>query len=154
MSEENKEKLRQRSSKAIWQYDMNGNFIKEWESASEAARQLGMNASDISSCCNNKSKTAGRYIWTYKGKELKTEDIDKHKPFRYQCKPINQYSLDGKFIKKYDSIKDAVIENNFNPKNINSGISNICCCCSGTTKRAYNYIWRYADAELNENEVC
>lgn len=150
MSEENKIKLIQRSSKAIWQYDTDGNFIKEWVSAAEASRQLKIISSDISACCVDKLKTAGGYIWRHKGKELKAEDVEKHKPFRYQCRPIEQYSIDGKFIKRYKSIKEAVIDNNFNVK---SGISNIHYCCTGTTKKAYGYIWKYADDIMNENNV-
>ena len=150
MSEENKIKLSQRVRKAVWQYDINGNFIKEWTSITEASRQLKIIASDISACCNDKIKTAGGYIWRYKGEELKKEDVEKHKPLRYQCRPINQYSLDGKFIKRYDSIKDAAIDNNFNVK---SAISNIHYCCSGKTKKAYGFIWKYADNRIDIDEV-
>lgn len=150
MSEENKLKLSERSRKVILQYDLNGNFIKEWESAVSASKNLGIERSDITSCCNYKIKTSGGFIWRHKGDELQCEDIDKHKPFRYQCRPIEQYTKNGEFIKRYESIKSAVIENNFNN---NSGLSNIHYCCSGKTKSAYGYIWKYADEEQNINEA-
>lgn len=55
-----------KSSKPVLQYDLNGIFIKEWSSASEAARSLNIPISNICSCCNNQRKTASGYIWKYK----------------------------------------------------------------------------------------
>lgn len=53
----------------IIQYDKQGNFIKEWESAAEVERQLKISNGNISSCCSGKRKTAGSYIWKYKEEE-------------------------------------------------------------------------------------
>lgn len=50
----------------ILQFDKNNNLIKEWESISEAARILKTSKSHISSCCQNKRKTACKFIWKYK----------------------------------------------------------------------------------------
>ena len=38
-------------SKVVLQYDLNGNFIKEWPSTMEVQRQLGIRISHISECC-------------------------------------------------------------------------------------------------------
>ena len=54
-----------RKSKPIIQYDLQGNFIKEWASAAEAGRN-GYNSFNISSCCNNKLKSHKNYIWKFK----------------------------------------------------------------------------------------
>ena len=51
-------------SKTVFQYDLDGNFIKEWQSVAEAQRQLNIN--HISMCCLNKRKTCGGFIWRYK----------------------------------------------------------------------------------------
>lgn len=42
------------------------NFIKNWNSAKNAAEVLKINPQNISNCCKNKLKTAGGYIWKYK----------------------------------------------------------------------------------------
>ena len=55
-----------RCSKITFQYDLQDNFIKEWESVSEVARQLNINQKNISECCKGRRKTAGGYIWRYK----------------------------------------------------------------------------------------
>lgn len=38
---------------------------KEFSSAHEAARQLGLSQSGITRCCNGKYKTCGGYTWRY-----------------------------------------------------------------------------------------
>lgn len=53
-------------SKVILQYDLYGNFIKEWASTKEIERQLGYSHSNISKCCNGKYKSACGYKWKYK----------------------------------------------------------------------------------------
>lgn len=53
------------NSKEIFQYNLNGDFIRSFYSASEAARQLKISQGNISSCCRGKRKTASGYIWKY-----------------------------------------------------------------------------------------
>lgn len=56
-------------SKAVMQYDLQGNFIKKWECIKEASKQLKIADVSISSVCKNKTKTAGNYKWEYVKKE-------------------------------------------------------------------------------------
>ena len=60
------ERIKIKLSKPVLQFDLNGKFIKEWLSASEAARQLGLLQDKINLCCNGKRNTTGGYIWKYK----------------------------------------------------------------------------------------
>lgn len=53
-------------SKPVLQFDLEGNFIKEWPSAMEIQRQLGYYQTYISACCNRKRKSAHKFIWRYK----------------------------------------------------------------------------------------
>ncbi|NTU74284.1 hypothetical protein HGB07_09185 [Candidatus Roizmanbacteria bacterium] len=55
---------------------------------------------------------------------------------------INQYSLEGAFLKTWDSARDVQRELGFNE-------SNLCTCCKKKIMSVYGYIWRYA----NENEM-
>lgn len=52
-------------SKRISQFDLFGNFIKSWPSATIAGKELGIDSSSISKCCNGKKKTTGGYTWEY-----------------------------------------------------------------------------------------
>ena len=51
------------NSKTIYQYNLEGNFIKEYPSVSEAIRQT--NIKTIFSCVLNKTKTSGGFKWSY-----------------------------------------------------------------------------------------
>ena len=53
------------NAKKILQFTKSGEFIREWPSATEAYRQLGIAQSSICSCCNGKCKSAGGDIWKY-----------------------------------------------------------------------------------------
>lgn len=65
VSIENRIKTSKRFSKKINQYDLDGNFIKTWDSAFDMERHLGILNNHIGSCCKGKRKTAGGYIWKY-----------------------------------------------------------------------------------------
>lgn len=54
-------------SKAVLQFDLEGNFIKEWPSGMEAERQLGINHRNISAVACGKRYQTGGYIWKKKG---------------------------------------------------------------------------------------
>ena len=56
-----------RPKKAVLQFDLNGNFIKEYPSQIEAERQTGIPNTNISYCCNGKYSQAGGFIWKRKG---------------------------------------------------------------------------------------
>ncbi len=69
LSNETKRKIGLISAKPVLQFSLNGEFIREWESASEAARSLGKNiSSSITHCCNKRANynTAYGYKWEYK----------------------------------------------------------------------------------------
>ena len=48
------------------QFDLNGKYIKEWESAKEASEILKIQRTCINKCRNKQRKTAGGFIWKHK----------------------------------------------------------------------------------------
>lgn len=61
------EATRDRLSMPIEQIDdTTEKVIKTWNSARQAARELGFSQCNISQCCNGKRKTANGYGWRYK----------------------------------------------------------------------------------------
>ena len=76
----------------------------------------------------NYGKRTSRFIETINTKR-------KIRPYLYR--PVLQYSLDGKFIQEFPSIKAAAQA--INAKN-DSGIG---LCCRGKYRYAMGYIWRY-----------
>lgn len=53
-------------SKAVLQFDLNDNFIKEYPSTRQVERELGFAQPNISACCNGKLKQAYGFKWKYK----------------------------------------------------------------------------------------
>ena len=126
------------NSKPIYQYDLNGKFIKEWESATIAAKEFNMSRGVITGCADKKkvkSKSACGYLWSF-------ERFDKIQSYTKKSigKKILQYDLDGNFIKQYDSVADASRETKVNRPSI-------IMCTKGTSRRqtAGGYIWKYKD---------
>lgn len=66
IGKKNAEKLtnRQDLSKQVYQYDLNGNLIKIWQSTHECGRN-GYDRTCVSKCCIGKLKTYKNYIWSY-----------------------------------------------------------------------------------------
>lgn len=58
-------------NKKVNQYDKRGDFLKEWESATEAGRNLNIFQQSIVACLKGRTKTAGGYIWKYATPEQK-----------------------------------------------------------------------------------
>ncbi len=51
---------------AVWQFDINGNFIKEHENAKRAALYINGSKNSILRCCKDEIDSHKNFIWTYK----------------------------------------------------------------------------------------
>lgn len=67
-SEHSKEHIEEKSKKVL-QYTLDGKFIDEYISTREAERKTKIPNQHIGQCCLGKRKTAGGYVWKYKGEE-------------------------------------------------------------------------------------
>lgn len=52
--------------KPILQYDIQGNFIKEWDSGSKIQKELNISHGNIVKCCKGLKKQIGGFVWHYK----------------------------------------------------------------------------------------
>ena len=70
--------------KPILQYDLNGNFIKEFEYIREVFKELNIKEGTLSSCLHkvNGQKTAGGFQWVYKTAFDYPKNIDPIKPYK------------------------------------------------------------------------
>ena len=114
-------------SEKVYQYDLDGNLIKEWDSVKQAGEALGINRPSISNCLKGRYKSAGGFIWRYSVEEVS--------PVK-KTKSIEQYDLDGNLIKVWDSINS--IENGTDYKR-----KTIYACANGQNSTAYGYVWKY-----------
>ena len=123
--------------------------VRFYDSSVIAARELGMNNKNISSCLNNvnNGKTSGGYVWIFK-KDWDNSS-EEEKEYWFSIKPYQHTHLRRKVYCSttdivYDSIKDAANSTGC----FSSGIVK---CCKGqqkyTTKNGVFYYWRYAEEE-------
>lgn len=145
------------NKKEVHQYDINGNYIQSFDSAEEAARSIGKKScGDICKCLNGRCASAHGYIWKLEKVEsidltnykiVKTahgarlidmSDNGRRKRRDGHGKPINQYSLDGKYLMTYNSITDAKEVIGYK----GSGIEK-CCKHIPRYKSAGGYLWEY-----------
>lgn len=62
--------IHEKNKKPVLQFDMNGNFIKEFDCAANAAKSLEYNnGGNITNCCKGRCKSSLGYKWEYKNKE-------------------------------------------------------------------------------------
>lgn len=52
--------------KTVLQFDLDGNYIKEWFGLKTITQELKINPSNIANCCRGLAKSAGGFIWKYK----------------------------------------------------------------------------------------
>lgn len=57
--------IAKKNFKPILQLDMNGNFIKRFDSITNACRQTGVNMAHIVMCAKGQRKSCGGYRWQY-----------------------------------------------------------------------------------------
>lgn len=67
------------SSKKVYQYNLNGEFIKEWFCKEDVKRELGFNPTGINACCKGRAKTAFNFQWFDEYKGVKINSITKGK---------------------------------------------------------------------------
>lgn len=60
-----KNALENPQQKTVHQYSLLGEFLKEYRSTGDAAKQTGISQQNISSVCRGKRTKAGGYIWSY-----------------------------------------------------------------------------------------
>lgn len=131
LSKEAREKISNKLSNPIDQYDLDGNLIKHWKSVAEASRYFNCTVATISGCCARKYTTSNGYIWRWAYDKIFDSDlytINKHK--------IVAFNLDGTFCKIYNSSKEAAIDNNLAQNTIIN-------CCNKKRERAGNYMFRF-----------
>lgn len=51
--------------KRIQQLNLDGSFVKEWDSATQVEKELGFNRKAIVQCLIKKSKKSNNYLWLY-----------------------------------------------------------------------------------------
>ena len=102
------------NNKVIYQYQLDGKFIKEWKSISDAAKYLNCSSTCIGLAISLKRMTQN-YFWS----DCKFDSLNIKEYKVYSPKiPTYLYDSDGKFLKAFESMMDCA-------KFIDDGLSHI-----------------------------
>ncbi len=134
---ENKGSVGGHNAKSIVCLNLNGDFIKRYDSAADAEKD-GFNNVNVLLCCKNKLKTCKNHLFMFE------EDYDANgareyiKPASTSRKKVVQCDLEGNLIARYDSVQEASEKSGANRTTI-SGV------LSKTYKSANGFIFVYED---------
>lgn len=132
-----------------FQYDLNGNFIRSYNSSTEAALSLNGVQTCIAAACRKDVFQSYNYLWRYEqdgylyGENLSESEI---KYIHGLSKPVYQYDLNGILLQKYDSVTEAANKYGIATTNISKA-------CNKEIKTAKGYIWRYDNVIFTEDEL-
>lgn len=121
--------------KKINQYDKDGVYLKTFASQTDAANDVGVDGATIRGVLSGEGIIAGGYMWRfYLGS---TENISPARKKNVRGKPVDQFSLSGEFINRYESAQEASAKTDCWHQTIAK-------CCLGKRKKTGGYIWKYA----------
>lgn len=106
-----KEKISKKNSKIVHQYDLQGNFIKSWDSILQATLHFTKSiswkdANDvIGACARGTLKTAYGYIWKFKKEKI--QDINFYINYNTNHKEVEQIDENYNIINTFSSPKEA-----------------------------------------------
>ena len=124
----------ERQRKHIYRYNLNGEYIDEFDSIADAGWELNIdNPTHIGQAAAGKLNQAYGYRWSF----LKEEKLEANNNIKK--KEIKQYNLNNEYIRTFSSITEAT---NFLNKDRAAG-SNIIAVAKGKRKQAYGYKWSY-----------
>lgn len=120
--------------KKIYKFALDGEFLRSYKSIQEAADDVGVDQANIVACLHGRQRQSGGFYWNYE----KRFDFKPYQPEKAVC----QYTLSGKFIAKWDSIKEASVT--LHTTAINRAIR--------TKNTAAGYQWRYFEGSYEDIE--
>ncbi len=143
-NEETRANLSKQHSEPVNQYDLNGAYIKQFPSALAASKELGVSCTAIVDAALGKTRFSANSLWKKAsnappiGEPIDAAAILGNSKHTGQKKKVRQYSLEGKLIKEYESLKDAA-------EAVHAGVSNISAAAYGHTKTCRGFKWMFSE---------
>lgn len=142
------------SSVKVNQYNLDGKFIKTWDSMNDIEREFDKDVvATISKVCQykkyHKNVSSLGFIWRYYSEFSDCNDLDENTVNRvkevrnsknsgqFPSKKVEQYDLEGNYIKTFDSVLEAA-------KSCSGFPSGITVVCTGKKPTYKGYIWKHA----------
>ena len=129
-------------SKPVYQYDLKGNFIREWENAQRASEESGITVSDIHANCreHNGIRQAGGYMWSY----VKVDKMEPYVRLGFSREPILQLDKNFNIVQRYERI--SYIDNTIYNREF------VTYCCTRKNLTHNDYYWCY-EKDFNDSFI-
>lgn len=121
--------IQRAETKRVHQFDLEGKFVREFESAEKAKAEVG--AHNISNSIRHGSSSGG-YLWRHPSED-KGRVVKRKKP-RHKHRAVKQFDMNGVFLRDYDSMGEAQKEV--------PGLQKRAAYMRGSSA---GYRWKYAD---------
>lgn len=139
------------SSRRIRVYDKSGKYIKTFPTLRESAEYLGCKEHSIYEHISSKTHLKNGMYVRDESTHCNVLQLDKSEMLQYRdhsskCIKVNQYDLNGKYLRTYPSIKAAVQDTGILRENLSQSLN-------GRNDRAGEYQWRYYDGSTDDIDV-
>lgn len=120
--------------KPVKQYDLQGNFIKLWPSATEAGKYFNIQGAHITDCCNNKRAKCAGFLWKFANDD---KEIHPYEDSRTK-KVVKLDKQTNEVIEIFESLALAA-------KSVNGQSANITVVCNPkySTSSYKGFVWKY-----------
>ena len=138
----------------VCQYDIDGNFICEFDTLKDAAISIGNPSlsSSIGMCCRGQRTICGGYVWRYKGDPFEKYTvkvvISKNGEIISGacCNSVDCYDVYGNFITTFNTEEKAA-------KFCDRPGSNISLCCNGRNAAVNSLVFRKCGESFNTYNI-
>lgn len=141
-SKETIEKIKKKNSIKVYQYDLEGNFIKCFNSIKTASIENNLFDSSIIKVCKGQILSSGGYLWSYEYKDMtlesqnnKTKSYKSKGANRTTSRPVLMIDINGNIVKRYEYLRE-VLKDGYD----NGTISKV---CNRRLKTAYGFNWKF-----------
>ena len=117
----------------VYQYDLDGNYLNEYNSTTEAEEKTKIYHSNIIACIKGRRPTAGGFQWSNE----KKDNIGKAKIKAGFHKELYQYDLNGNLLNTYPSVAEASRQTGYGKEYLARQAKK--------QSKAYGYIWSYEE---------
>lgn len=131
---------REKYSKPVYVYDMNGNFTAEYPSIDEASKATGVHKSTIGHIIHGRYESSRGLVFRL----YKCDKIEFHKTVMPKKQTVFQYELDGTYVASYSSMLEAARAVGMDDAHIISD------SCKNQKSIAAGYQWRHFKADRIE----
>jgi len=153
-SEYQKQRVKELRCIKILQFDINNNFIKEWDSISQCRDFLGCKMENLYKALENPSNIYKGYYFKYKNitEPRKLKSLIKQPSMKQVihpgCKPVYKICNNTlQVLNEYKSINDAAADNGLYASNITRILIN------SDTKTRNGFTWKYKEDYDKENNI-